>query len=165
MSTPFSGDKFLKFRISGKCRTETWMVRVNHVNHFVGRDNTVKYRWRTLQLLPGMDRPSYAGAVVDVLEGLDGQLAVQHEGRIIPTQEAPQRPNILRNFTERTAHTPARHLHSNGLGRRWADKLAQFDVEVSQDDADSNGAGRARKAGTPRRRKPTSLQTARWRAV
>ncbi len=46
----------------------------------VGRDNTVKYRWRTLQLLPGTDRPSYAGAVVDVLEGLDGQLAVQHEG-------------------------------------------------------------------------------------
>ena len=38
----------------------------------VGRDNTVKYRWRTLQLLPGMDQPSYAGAVVDVLEGLDG---------------------------------------------------------------------------------------------
>ena len=36
----------------------------------VGRDNTVKYRWRTLQLLPGTDRPSYAGAVVDVLEGL-----------------------------------------------------------------------------------------------
>ena len=131
----------------------------------VGRDNTVKYRWRTLQLLPGTDRPSYAGAVVDVLEGLDGQLAVQHEGRIIPTQEAPQRPNILRNFTKRTAHTPAPHLDSNGLGRRWADKLAQLDVEVSQDDADSNGAGRARKAVTPRWRKPTPLQTARWRAV
>ena len=25
----------------------------------IGRDNTVKYRWRTLQLLPGTDRPSY----------------------------------------------------------------------------------------------------------
>ncbi len=33
----------------------------------VARDNTVRYRWRTLQLLPGTDRPSYAGAVVDVL--------------------------------------------------------------------------------------------------
>ena len=84
----------------------------------VGRDNTVKYRWRTLQLLPGTDRPSYAGAVMDVLEGLDGQLAVQHEGQIIPTQEAPQRPNILRNFTERTTHTPSHHLDSNGLGRQ-----------------------------------------------
>ena len=49
----------------------------------VGRDNTVKYRWRTLQLLPDRGRPSYAGSVVDVLEGLDGRLAVQHEGRIV----------------------------------------------------------------------------------
>ena len=57
----------------------------------VARDNTVKYRWRTLQLLPGTDRPSYAGAVVDVLEGLDGQLAVQHEGQIIPTARVRDR--------------------------------------------------------------------------
>ena len=27
----------------------------------VARDNTVKYQWQVLQLLPGMDRPSYAG--------------------------------------------------------------------------------------------------------
>ena len=27
----------------------------------VGRDDTVKYQWRTLQLLPGTERPSYAG--------------------------------------------------------------------------------------------------------
>ena len=116
----------------------------------VGRDNTVKYRWRTLQLLPGTDRPSYAGAVVDVLEGLDGQLAVQHEGQIIPTQEAPQRPNILRDFTERTTHTPSPHLDSNGLGRRWVDKLAQLDVDVPRDTADGNGAGRVRKVVSPR---------------
>ena len=131
----------------------------------VGRDNTVKYRWRTLQLLPGTDRPSYAGAVVDVLEGLDGQLAVQHEGQIISTQEAPQRPNILRDFTERTTHTPSPHLDSNGLGRRWVDKLAQLEVNVPRDTADGNGAGRVRKVVSPRRRKPTPLQTARWRAV
>ena len=99
-------------------------------------------------------------AVVDVLEGLDGQLAVQREGQIITTREAPQRPNILRNFTKRTAHTPTPHLDSNGLDRSWADKLAQLDVEVSRD-----GAGRVRKAVTPSRRKPTPLQTARWRAV
>ena len=46
----------------------------------VARDNTVKYRWHTLQLLPGMERPSYAGAKVEVQEGLDGTLRVQHEG-------------------------------------------------------------------------------------
>ena len=27
----------------------------------VARDNTVKYQWRVLQLLPGVERPSYAG--------------------------------------------------------------------------------------------------------
>ena len=133
----------------------------------VGRDNTVKYRWRTLQLLPGTDRPSYAGAVVDVLEGLDGQLAVQHEGQIIPTQEAPQRPNILR----RTTHTPSHHLDSNGPGRRWVDKLAQLDVHVPRDtcrrqrNSATSRHGRVRNAVTPRQRKPTPLQTARWRAV
>ena len=34
----------------------------------VARDNTVKYHWRVLQLLPGMDRPSYAGLRVVVDE-------------------------------------------------------------------------------------------------
>ena len=34
----------------------------------VARDNTVKYHWRTLQLLPSPQRPSYAGAKVEVLE-------------------------------------------------------------------------------------------------
>ena len=131
----------------------------------VAKDNTVKYRWRTLQLLPGTDPPSYAGAVVDVLEGLDEKLAVQYEGSIIPTQEAPQRADVLRNFTHRTVHTPVSHIDSNGLGRRWADKLAQLDVGVPEDGADSNGARRVRKAAPPRRRKPTPLQTARWRAV
>ena len=95
---------------------------------------------------------------MDVLEGLDGQLAVQHEGQIIPTQKAPQRPNILRDFTERTVPTPSPHIDSNGLGRRWVDKLAQLDVELSQDTADGNGAGRVRKAVSPRRRKPTHFR-------
>ena len=131
----------------------------------VGRDNTVKYRWRTLQLLPGMDRPSYAGAVVDVLEGLDGQTGSAARGTHHPhTGGTAAPPTSCATSPRETAHTPAPHLDSNGLGRRWADKLAQLDVEVSQDDADSNGAGRARKAVTPRWRKPTPLQTARWRA-
>ena len=38
----------------------------------VARDNTVKYQWRVLQLLPGEERPSYAGLRVDVMERADG---------------------------------------------------------------------------------------------
>ena len=53
----------------------------------VARDNTVRF-----QLLPGPERPSYAGAAVEVLEGLDGRLLVRHEGRIVAAQEAPPSP-------------------------------------------------------------------------
>ena len=57
----------------------------------------MKFQLHTLQLLPEPERPSYAGAVVDVLEGLDGRLRVRHEGRIINAQEAPPSPVFLRN--------------------------------------------------------------------
>ena len=135
----------------------------------VARDNTVRYRWRTLQLLPDTDRPSYAGAAVDVLEGLDGHLAVQHEGRVIPSQEAPPRPSVLRGFAGRTVHTPTLHPPNNGLGRRWTARLAALDAtrdaEKPVATSGRNGAGRVRKAATRRHRKPTPLQTARWKAV
>ena len=94
----------------------------------VARDNTVRYRWRTLQLLPCTDRPSYAGAAVNVLEGLDGRLAVQHEERIVPSQEAPPRPSVLRGFAKRTTHSPIINQPTNGLGRKWAAKLATLDT-------------------------------------
>ena len=60
----------------------------------VARDNTVRFQLHTIQLLPGAERPSYAGAAVEVLEGLDGRLSVRHEGRILPAQEAPPQSGI-----------------------------------------------------------------------
>ena len=63
----------------------------------VARDNTVKFQRHTLQLLPGRQHRSYAGAAVVVLHGLDGRLSLQHEGRIIAAQEAPPSPGSLRN--------------------------------------------------------------------
>ena len=135
----------------------------------VARDNTVRYRWRTHQRLPGADRPTYAGAVVDVLEGLDDSLAVQHEGRDIPSQEAPTRPSVLRGFDRRTTHSPFIHQPTNGLGSKWAARLANpdtnHDAERPIATSGRNGTGRVRKAVNPRRRKPTPLQTARWKAV
>ena len=126
-----------------------------------GRDNTVKYRWRTLQLLPGMERPSYAGTVVEVLEGLDGQLAVRYQGEIIPSQEAPPRPGILRSFNGSSSHGSVPRLDLNGLGRRWEAILEALDVDHTVD----NGPVAVRKAAATPSRKPTPLQTARWNAV
>ncbi len=139
----------------------------------VARDNTVRYRWRTLQLLPGTDRTSYAGAVVDVLARLDGHLEVQHQGRDIPSQEAPPRPGVLRGLAGRTGHTPLPHLptnvNSNGLGRKSVTRLATLDpvqhVGKLIAVAGPNGARRVRKSASPPPRKPTPLQTARWKAV
>ena len=45
----------------------------------VARDNTVKYHWRVLELLPGAERPSYAGLRVDVLERADGELLIRYQ--------------------------------------------------------------------------------------
>ena len=135
----------------------------------VGRDNTVKYRWRTLQLLPDRARPSYAGSVVEVLEGLDGRLSVQHEGRPVASQQAPPRPSVLRSFDTRTVHTAGTSRYTNGVIRRSEDEVASMDTMLEadrlRDDADRNGAARVRKTVTPRSRKPTPLQTARWKAV
>ena len=50
----------------------------------------MQFQRHTLQLLPDRQRRSYAGAAVVVLHGLDGRLSLQHEGRIIAAQEAPQ---------------------------------------------------------------------------
>ena len=61
----------------------------------VARDNTVKYQWRVLQLLPGADRPSYAGLRVDVLERADGELLIRYQGEAIDYHEGPQPSSAL----------------------------------------------------------------------
>ena len=130
----------------------------------VAKDNTVRYRRSTLQLLPGMERPTYAGVKVDVLEGLDGQLIVEHEDQLIPSQEAPPRPNILRGVNGYPSHAPP---YRNGLGSRWERVLASLDRERAEanDRNHDNGAARIRKKATSVPRKPTPKQIARWEAV
>ena len=69
----------------------------------------------TLQLLPGTDRPSYAGAAVNVLEGLDGRLAVQHEERDHPitgSATASECPPGLRRENHALTHHPSAHQWS-----------------------------------------------------
>jgi len=54
----------------------------------VAKDNTVRYRGRTLQLFPGSDQPSYAWAHVEVQERLDGRLIVCYRGKLLTPEEA-----------------------------------------------------------------------------
>ena len=82
----------------------------------VARDNTVKYHWRTLQLLPSAQRPSYAGARVDVLERPGGELAVRHRGETIPSRLAPPRSGVLRERRSELARDPALERLALGLG-------------------------------------------------
>ena len=128
----------------------------------VARDNTVKYRRSTLQLLPGMERPTYAGLAVEVLEMLDGELVVEHEGQLIPSQEAPPRPNILREVNGHSSRAP---LDRNGLGSRWERVLASLDRERAEQYEHDGGGARRRRKATPAPRKPTAKQIVRWKMV
>ena len=77
----------------------------------------MRFQLHTLQLLPGPERPSYAGQAGEDLEGLDGRLSVRHEGRILATQEAPPSPVFLRNGHQRSVTCSCRALGCPRLGR------------------------------------------------
>ena len=125
----------------------------------VAKDNTVKYRRRTLQLLPDQERPSYAGVRVEVLERPDGRLLVEYKGRMIPTQEAPPRPSLMRVLSQ----TPSLNGSANGSGYHHHPLAALESRGIN--DAKSNRPSRARKHAAPMPRKPTPRQVALWEAV
>ena len=134
----------------------------------VARDNTVRYQLHTLQLLPGPDRPSYAGAAVEVLEGLDGRLSVRHEARILAAQESPSSPVFLRNGHGRSASVSVPTSGAQGLSERWTATLKPLDSRVENEkDQGANNNGSAA-AGNPKAtspHKPTFLQRERWKAI
>ena len=134
----------------------------------MARDNTVGFQLHTLQLLPGPEHPSYAGAAVEVLEGLDGRLSVRHEGRIVPAQEAPPSPVFLRNGHRLSATVPAAPSGANGLGERWTAALKPLDSRAEDEQDQGAITGSAAAAGKPKAasaRKPTFLQRERWKAI
>ena len=138
----------------------------------VAKDNTVKYNWHTLQLLPSMERPSYAGAQVEVQERLDGQFVVRYKGRTIPTQEAPPRPGVLRALNGARGHNlnPDR-LVNGGVHKHLREQLAALESvsvegeQIMADGASRNGTNGIRTRSSSPRRKPTPRQRTRWEAV
>jgi len=62
----------------------------------VGADNVVRFGPHRLQILSTPYRASYAHCQVTVYVGLEGSLAVYHEGKRLPTRIAPLEPARLR---------------------------------------------------------------------
>ena len=128
----------------------------------VARDNTVKYHWRTLQLLPSPQRPSYAGARVEVLERPGGELAVRHQGETIPARLAPPRAGVLRERRSELALDPALERIASGLGSGGAPP-DQPEVPAAANGTAANGA--SPQARVKPLRPPTPRQQTRWKAI
>ena len=118
----------------------------------VAKDNTVKFQLHTLQLLPEPERPSYAGAVVEVLEGLDGRLRVRHDGRIINTQEAPPSPVFLRNGQGDSAIPLLSPAGAYYPDQRWAATLKALDSRTADEEHQLGLTG-----GTPAHSTPATI--------
>ena len=144
----------------------------------VARDNTVKYHWRVLQLLPGAERPSYAGLRVDVLERADGELMIRYQGEAVDYQEGPPPSSALWGAASACSPGPEQQEGADGvvnshLNEAQRERLAALESSGSSDEDEANdedvaARGRGGKTKPVRhqlRRTPTETQQARWEAV
>ena len=128
----------------------------------------MRFQLYTLQLLPERERPSYAGAAVEVLEGPDGRLSVRHEGCILAAQDALPSPVLLRNGLGRSPTAPVLPSGAAGLGERWTATLEPLHSRATDENGDgmiTDGMTRADKPKATSARKPTFLQRERWKAI
>ena len=140
----------------------------------VARDNTVKYNWHTLQLLPSSERSTYVGAHVVVQERLDGKLVgvLSKPNRPYPGSATaswcpPDSERHSRSWQRHRGEPRCRHGHQRD---RWSRTR-----RTGSDDRDRPGLAAGRlttdreseavhaKAQPPR--PPTPRQRARWKAV
>jgi len=115
----------------------------------VARDNTVRYQWRTLQLLPDSSGRNYAGYRVELRQYPDGRLEVNYLGKVLDTRELPSRPGYFRPNGMSTA---------SGI-----DTVPPWLETILSEQAIRNSASVRSRLKAPRR--PTPRQQARWDAV
>ena len=84
----------------------------------VANDNTVSFNGSTLQLLADGHRASYARALVEVQERLNGSIVVAYQGRTLAVEPAPDGPVELRARSGRRSngHPPADDALSGSNG-------------------------------------------------
>ena len=127
-----------------------------------------------LQLLPSSERSTYVGAHVVVQERLDGKLVVCYQNQIVPTQEAPPRPGVLRTLNATrglgsvTVENLAAGMDTNGIGGHEREGLGAMTaigrgLAAGRLTTDREGEAVHPKAQPPR--PPTPRQRARWKAV
>ena len=109
----------------------------------VARDNTVKYHWRVLQLLPGAERPSYAGLRVDVLERAEGELMIRYQGEAVDYQEGPPPSSALWGAASACSHGPERQegadeVVNSHLNEAQRERLAALESSESSDNNEAN---------------------------
>ena len=134
----------------------------------VARDNTVKYQWRVLQLLPGEERPSYAGLRVDVLERADGELLIRYQGATVDYQEGPPPASALWGADTGCSPDPelqevADSAAATHLDEAQRERLAA--LESSAEEAAKRAGGKEKPVRHQLHRRPTPTQLARWEAV
>lgn len=138
----------------------------------VARDNTVKYQWRVLQLLPEADRPSYAGLRVDVLERAGGELLIRYKGEAVDYQEGPPPASALWGADTGCSPDPklqpelqevANSAAVTHLDEAQRERLAV--LESSAEEAAKRAVGKEKPARHQLHRRPTPTQLARWEAV
>ena len=138
----------------------------------VARANTVKYRLRVLQLLPGAERPSYAGLRVDVLKRADGELLIRYQGESVDFQEGPPPSSAL--WGADTGCSPDPEFQPEF--QKVADGVAGIHLDEAQRERmsilKSSAVEAAKRAGAKAKpvrhqlhRMPTPTQQARWEAV
>ena len=134
----------------------------------VARDNTVKYQWRVLQLLPEAERPSYAGLRVDVLERADGEMMIRYQGEAVDFQEGPPPSSALWGADTGCSPDPELQEAGDGVVNSHLDTAQRERLSILESAAKEAAEGRAGK-GKPVRhrlhRTPTPTQQARWEAV
>ena len=147
--------------------TET--VSIRHT-HKVARDNTVHYQWRVLQLLPGAERPSYAGLQVEVLERADGELIIRYQGETVDFQEGDPPASAL--WGEGTCRFPntagseeAEDQAGSHLDETQRKLLAELDSSVEKRAKAEAAAAKGKPVRHQLIRKPTATQQAPWEAV
>ena len=128
----------------------------------------MKYQWGVLQLLPGEERPSYAGLRMDVLERADGELLIRYQGEAVDFQEGLPPSSALWGATTRCTPDPELQEEANGVASSHLDE-AQYErlaaLESSVEEAPKRAGGKGKPVRHQLHRTPTPTQQARWEAV